>query len=307
MKKLIPVMLLAILLIGVLSSCGQEEQVLTNQKGEAMEYTMGTLESTGFYVYNKKKETFTPLMTGASGYQGLVAEHDPSRFIWFGSKDHDLVSLIPKVDNKTTQLVLVQNQSGNMPDSYVLEKYKNLGYTLGVNFSFEDTGDQLYINKNSPCESSMAKEELSSLSGQLLPVHKINDSENLPFNNIDTDVMMLLGLEKDKKYKVSVFDGTFLKHLVFIADTIAFKSQQLIVLDNPIKVTENDYFVVNLPNNLDKGYYYINDFGLFKYTGESTVAPKKETKTESKDADKTDETAVQSTEATEADAAETQQ
>ena len=266
MKKsiLILIMLMAMLLF---SSCS-DEQTLTDEDGNSLELAYYEIEDDGFYVYNKKTETFRSVMNGATGYQGLTTEQDPSRYVWLGSEGHNVADLIPEVDNKDNILVLVI-KDGSMPESYVLEKYKRMGYTIGVNFTFGETGDTLYLDPQNPCETSMAEEKAKAVDNDLLPVHRINGSKELPFENIDTDINMLLGLEKDKRYRVNVFEGTKYTKIDFIADTIAFKSEQLIPLETPYIVTEDNYFVINLPKNLKSGYYYINDGGLFKYTAQS--------------------------------------
>lgn len=303
MKKIILTMLLGIILICSLSACG-EEPVLTDAKGNMIQYSISEIESSGFYVYNKNSETFTPLMNGASGYDGLTTEESVAgRFLWFGVDDTDLEALIPTVDNKDTFLVIIQGSSSGMPENYVLEKYKKKGYTVGAHFSLGDTGSQMYIDVSDTCETSMAGKELSGLSGDLLPVHKVNKSEKLPLDNIDLEIGMLLGLEKNKKYQFGIFDGTIYNDIELIADTAVYKSERLIMIDTPIKITENDFFYINLPENLENGYYYINDAGLFKYKGK-TSAPKvnKETETQAPSQEEASAESVQETEA-EADAA----
>lgn len=253
------------------ASCGDEKTLVTD-KGEQVEYDITELIEDGFYSMDVSKKSFVSLMTGASGFQGIIIEHNPSRYIWLGNNEADLIKLIPEIDNKKTKLVVVGTEADSLPDTYVLEKYSPLGYTIGTTFSTAESGDTLYMHTTDTCESSMAAGELKNSSADMFPIHKINDSKNIPLDNIDPDINMLLGLEKNKTYKLSIFKGTQYKELELVADTLVFKSVDFIELDTPFEVTDEGYFFINLPKNLKNGYYYINDYGLFKYTGDTYVS-----------------------------------
>jgi len=271
MKKIVTMLLLAMLCLS-LTACGGK-QTLTNEKGEVLKYSLKELSENGFYVHDKKEDTFTPLMSGSEDYQGVTLEYDPYRYIWFGSKEYDFESLIPKVDSERYEIILYQNNEGDMPESYVLEKYKKVGYTLGVKFGFGDTGNEMFMMPKETCASSMASDEISD-ADEYLPVYAINGDKKLPLQNIDTDINMILGLEKGKKYDVEYFDGTKLKDITLLADTVAFKSKQLLELSAPLKRTEKGYFIVKMPINLKAGYYYLNEAGLFKYAPSEKIKEK---------------------------------
>lgn len=262
MKKVLITLIIAMFCL-TLTACS-EKQTLTNEKGEMLMYSLKDLSENGFYVHDKKEDTFTPLMNASDDYGGLTLEYDPYRYIWFGSDEYDLEALIPKVDADRYELVLYQVNESDMPESYVLERYKKAGYTLGVKFGFGDTGNEMFMMPKETCESSMAASILTE-DDEFLPVYTINGKKKLPLNNIDTDICVLLGLEKGKKYDLQYFDGTRLKEATLLADTVVFKAKQLLELESPLKKTEKGYFVVKLPVNLKNGYYYINDVGLFKF------------------------------------------
>ena len=266
--------MMMLLLAGVLSGCGfSEKKELTDEEGNALVLTLDELTEEGFYVLDRKEHTFRHVMSAAEGREELSLSTGKektdykSRFLWFGFKDTDLEALIPRVDNKRYFLVVYQKEEGSMPESYTLEMYKKRGYTLGVSFTFGESGNIMHIDTNSMCESSMAKEVLSGCSNGLLRVHKINGSRKLPNDNVDVDMNKLLGLQKNKKYQLGFFDGTQYRDTTLLADTVVYQSQGSVKLSNPLKVTEHNFFYVRLPKNIKPGIFYINSEGLFQYAG----------------------------------------
>lgn len=267
-------LLMILLFGGTLSGCGfSDKKELTDEEGNALVLTLDEMTEDGFYVLDKKEHTFRHVMSATEGREELSLSTGKektdykSRFLWFGFKDTDLESIIPTVDNKRYFLVVYQKEEGNMPENYTLEMYKKRGYTLGVSFTFGESGNVMHIDTNSMCESSMAKDVLSGCSRGLLKVHKINGSRELPNDNVDVDMNKLLGLQKNKKYQMGFFDGTQYRDTTLIADTVVYQSQGSVKLNSPLKVTEHNFFYVRLPKNIKHGIYYINSEGLFQYSG----------------------------------------
>ena len=283
MNRLTPVIIgaaIGCIILIMLSGCGfseNKESELTDQEGNMLHLDISELTENGFYVYDKQEETFTPVMSAASGEipkgpsspaLGSPGTSDVRTCIWFGSKDVDLTRLIPAVDGSRTFLTLVIGQEGDMPQDYYITKFKYLGYTLGVSFTFGETGSRLFIDAHDICETSMAKDELKDVSNTLLRVYKFKSGEKsneLPTENVDAGLNKLLGLEKDKKYMVGFFDGTAYIEKDLLADTAVFEAGKSVALTEPIEPTDKNFFYVTLPTNLKDGFYYINNAGLFKY------------------------------------------
>ena len=78
-------------------------------------------------------------------------------------------------------------------------------------------------------------------------------------------MQLLLGLEKDKYYDFEFYQGTKYRKLTTIADTMVLQSEDMMILNNPYTKTKEGYFIINLPDNLKSGYYYICGLGLFRY------------------------------------------
>lgn len=261
MKKFI-ILLLTVIMLFTLTSC---KQPIADEHGNMLYYKYSEIKENGFYVHNIADDTFTPLNNGASGYQGQATEVDTSRYIWLGNNELDLIKLTPVVDNKNTELVAIFKGEGSVPSLVVLEEYKNLGYTLGVQFTVSPDNKTLYIDNTNVCDSSMMKSVLEKHTSTQLPIYSINENQELPITNVDREINMLLGLEKNKPYEISFFDGTTYDSEVVKADTMVLKSKDLVTIKSPFKKTRQGYFVVNLPENINSGYYYVNSSGMFAF------------------------------------------
>ena len=260
--------LFAALLI-LLCACGgqNKETAFTDEEGNRLQLSLDEIEEDGFYVLDQKNDLFSPVMGAGEGPGGVFSPaEEESRYLWFGSKYADLMTAIPRADGENFFLVMLQEEQSGMPDEYYVEKYLFLGYTLGVGFTFGERGDSLFIDSLNLCESSMAKDVITENETALLKVHKINGSEELPLGNVDTKTGKLLGLEKEKKYRVGYFDGTKYKDAELIADTALFRSKGVIAMNEPLRYTERGFAYIALPENLAEGYYDINGAGLFYYS-----------------------------------------
>lgn len=272
MKKKAVFLLFIVLAVSLfLTSCGQKKEQVSKDGGP-VSYSLNDIynnKAFGFYVRNTNG-TFTPVNSLAEGFAGVTTSYDPSRFVWWcnvntKNKKIDYNRITPKVTKKTP-LVAIFSSSNNMPKDYVIERYAPLGYTIGTHFSLSDDEKGIYMLTGSPCSTSDMAGILSGKGyDEQLEVAEINGRKKLPYSNIDTDINVLLGLQKGKYYKITVYSGTSTKVATTKADTRVFKSREVTVLNSPLKKTQNQYFIVNLPDNLKHGYYYINEAGMFRY------------------------------------------
>ena len=242
MKKiilLIPILIFALLL----NSCAEEPKKDVYSLKEIYDDS-----AFGFFV--KVDDKFYPV--------ALVDDNHEETFQWYAGEAN-----IPKVTSKTP-LVAVFNLNNDMPDLYYIDKYNDLGYTVGANIGIGEDNESLWMSTDNTCEGSNAESVFSNneLDSEI-EVESINKIK--PYNNIDTDVNIMTGLEKNKYYYFNFFVGT--RHYTDIemcADTRVFKFVERVEITDPFKKTEEQYFIVNLPTNLHKGYYDINGEGLFQ-------------------------------------------
>lgn len=266
MKKSKAIFILLICIF-LLTGCNKDEPV-KDENGNRLYITseeMG-LESTGregFFVMNEEG-TFSPVINEFDGYQGIAKESTPDRYLWFTNNMDNLSDLIPTV-TKNSPLVMVYDDDRNMPASFSLEKYIFRGYTIGCHI-YRESDNSLYFSTEGTLSSSFAGNSMSQVSGDTaFRISTINGSDELPYANVDNNMQMILGLEKNKYYDFEFYQGTKYRKLTTVADTLVLQSADFIPLNNPYKKTKDGFFLINLPDNLDEGYYYICGKGLFKY------------------------------------------
>ena len=264
MKRAIFIVLVLML---ILCSCGKSEPVAT-ASGEMLKLTadeIGQYDPTGregYFVLNED-ETFTPLATTMYGFDGKTEESSPSRYLWYSDSSFNTTDLIPHVTSDR-KLVIFTNSSAVLPKTITLEKYAYKGATLGMHF-YTDVAGNMYIISSDPLPGSDGARISSYSEETRYTVLSVNGSEQLPVDNIDNNLEMLLGLEEGKYYTFEFFKGTRFLTLEVKSDTKTYQSEDVILISNPFQVTRNGYFIVNLPDNLQEGFYYVESAGLFYY------------------------------------------
>lgn len=289
MKKILLISFICILCISLLSGCGKKKQenTISDSDGNMLYYTLGEVTEgshDGFYVYQGKDKKgnllFSPVMSGMShfdedGVSDMEGQESMGRFIWFadtGVAKFD--SVAPVVDDKHP-LVGIFSDEENMPDEYTLEKFKDQGYTIGATFAMDEDQLGISLNTDTLCENSSIKAIVDSNS--LDGVYKIgtfNGSRKQlekALRSVDGDTGLIMGLTKNAKYELGIYNGTRLmstkgSKTTLRADTRFLTSEGTTPLtSNPYTETDNGYFLINIPDNITPGYYYINDAGLFRY------------------------------------------
>ena len=162
--------------------------------GEEME-----LEGTGregFFVLNEDG-TFSPVINEFHGYQGITTESTPDRFLWFTNNVSNISDLIPTV-TEAEPLVMVYNSDASIPSSFTLERYVFRGYTIGCHI-FRKSDNSIYFSTEDTISTSYAGNAMSKVEGETeFRISTVNGSENLPYENVDNNLRMLLGLEKEQ-------------------------------------------------------------------------------------------------------------
>lgn len=264
--KQILVILLALSMSFSLAACKGKETSQDEEAG-AIGYSS---EEIGLESFSGNEGIF--ILSKEGSYQPVIAftgyksgkEASPERYLWFTENQMEILNLVPVVE-KGSEVVMVYNSESGIPDSFTLEKYAYKGYTIGAHF-YRDVDNSLYIETGGTLLGTYAAESMSNVSDEKeYLVDRVNESKLLPLQNIDNNMEMLLGLEKDMLYNFSFYKGT--KYVTFTtkADTQVFQSEKMIELENPYEKTEEGYFVINLPDNLENGYYYICGLGMFEY------------------------------------------
>lgn len=266
MRKFLLIIL--IILIGALGFLVYKftRQPVADKDGNQLRLTMEEIEEegrTGIFVLNKDG-TFSPCIAQMPNYQGATSDYNPERFVWYVEEDDEVSKLIPTVTDDA-KLVAIFDQDDQLPETHYLEKYKYRGYTIGAHI--EIVGDKtLYLQEEDCLSGSQAAsvfQVMAENTDDQYEIAEISGSDVLPINNIDPNMMLLLGLDGGKLYQIKYYRGTKEERQVFKADTKVFQSEKYIPITTPYTKTEHGYFVINLPVNLSDGYYYISDLGFF--------------------------------------------
>lgn len=261
-----------IVAISLTACTSSDEHVAANKKGDIKCLSLNDIYSNdlhGFYVVNDD-ETLSPVMAAAEGYSGEAMETDPTRYVWWTNIDTkdssiDYEKLIPVV-TEDNPLVLTCKTTDDMPEEFNIEKYQNLGFTIGASVGLSETGESMFFITDETCSKSdfATKVEGNEL-GSTMEIAQINNLQTLPLQNVDTDINKLIGLDENKYYKFKLRIGTRTSSVDFKADTQVMKAEEFISLSIPYQQTDKQYFIISLPDNMEDGYYYINDAGMFKY------------------------------------------
>lgn len=254
-----------IVLMIALTGCGK--QATATKDGNKVKESYKDIEEnkeSGIYVLNQDK-TFSPILPDLPGYAGSTSKSSSDRYVWYTDNDTNVTNLIPTV-TPSTPLVAIYNNTSDMPTDWYIERYKSKGYTVGMHISLADDKTMQIIPEDKLSGTSAAS-ALKKISGDddEYTINSISGASVLPIDNVDNNMMILLGFEKNKEYTFEFYQGTKLRRINMLADTRIFQSSQYIALKDPYKKTSKGYFIINLPINLQSGYYYLSDIGFFRY------------------------------------------
>lgn len=268
MRKLIAAILAAALIAAGICWVRSVRQVIADKDGNPLRYSFAELEEkgiTGLFVHNED-DTFSPAIRKMPDYQGATSEASADRYIWYVESDKDMDDLIPAVKGGS-ELVVIYDTDGDLPGSCYLERYSLKGYTIGAHVKIGED-KTMYLRSDDCLPGSQAEavfDKMENNTDDEYTIAGISGSEKLPIGNVDPNMELLLGLEHDKLYKIRYYQGTKEREVTFKADSKVFQSEKYIPITTPYNKTDKGYFIVNLPENLAKGYYYLSDVGFFKF------------------------------------------
>lgn len=257
--------IIALLIVTLVIMTGCNQQPIADRRGEMLFLESEEL-TPGFYIRNAD-DTFSPVMSGVSGYAGKSLETSPTRYLWYSHSEYDLSALIPKL-TPDSQLVAVFDKTKNLPEIIALEKYEKKGSTIGLKFYISETDGTIYFKTGSGeyCPKSQAG---NGISGSGLPtevtLYEFNESPAIPKGIIDKNLNMIMGLEENGTYQIGFFEGTRYISKAVLADTYVYQSSKMYTLNKPYQILKDGYFVVRMPIDAEDGYYFVNNFGLFYY------------------------------------------
>lgn len=203
-------------------------------------------------------------------YNTLQAGQMPDLEHWFLSEDQ-LKNI--KELGENDQLVFTDISS--RPSTFIFYKYDEMGYTVGTDFQVITETTDL---KSPVIITFGSNRNPFSPIGDYLATYVTSSGENVKIteiNGIDFKTSMLTssgylkGLTKDAMYKLTFYQGTYYKDITIKADSLLLYQSGKYSTSSYSEM-ESNYFILNLPAEMPNGYYYLEGFGLFKYTGKAS-------------------------------------
>lgn len=217
------------------------------------------LEDDTYYVKNNTRFYAVHTTTQGNASSGVSALNE-SRVFAMMQDD----SLIPP--HYSDELIALQSEKLTFND-VTLERFEDLGYSFGCYGGSLTSDGFLYFNKqqNFVKDSSFLNSISDNTSSVDIRVASI-DGKALNISQIDLKSGVIIGLEKNKSYKVGFYVGTRYYEKNIVADCRMYKAFEMFSYgEDFITDTPNGYMCFNTPKELKCGYYNINGQGLFKY------------------------------------------
>ncbi len=271
MKKRIGVLMLAMAL--VFSSCSRQQRTTTEeQTPNDIEYvnSLDELQENQYYICHEGKylrpyikyATFDTT-TDTSNTTGS------NRVAWFMDDWSKIPTMYPG-----DYIVFYSNSP--LSETFHIERFEYLGYTVGIAGLKRTNSGRYSFNAVKSTEKNISLINPVSDAARL---YKLN-AESVIIDNIGTAELRsgnisragtINGLEANKTYQTDVYTGSKLNVYILKADSIALCSMEHHVIQD-YDLLRNKVLRVNLPSELQDGYYAINGSGIFRYVNESSFS-----------------------------------
>jgi len=263
MKKIIAAILIGILTL--LTGCGAflrpQKETTAEPTGVQTESNIKDLADGGYYIL-KSGDVYEELYAHHANFEiRKNSSSSSTRTLWF-KDDWDRIPTMYTGDS------LVFKTSSNFDETFILERFEYVGYTVGLTglsklasgrFSFSSDPEKRNINPTSDANA------LYAISTSYGVIDRIGEAD-LREGNISSGGC-ILGLEKGKKYLAEVYEGTFLHEFTLTADSIALTSMEY------YSTVEYDFMrsetiEIHIPDYFNSGYYLVNGYGLVRYVND---------------------------------------
>ena len=228
------------------------------------ESAVSDLTDGAFYVRNADG-TYDRLYIGESSFQpGSGGSSDPSRVLWFG-RDFDCIPTMHKGED------LVYHSSANLPETLSLERFDDIGYTVGICGLTPSSTSGRYMFSTDPGDLNIDvksdADRLCRLGDQTALIDAIGHT-SLRSGNISRGGT-IVGLQEGKTYRTNVYIGTEIYPYDLVADVRAMLSMEDGSIDH-YSLTESSLAVYSFPETYESGYYLVNGYGLVRYLKSET-------------------------------------
>lgn len=280
-KDRIPVRILTLLLIVTamlfISGCNTDVQIFRTKEnpGEQKPVKANELEKSKYYVKDGTSFILTLPLNG-SGKNGTptntISDKIKERVLYAEPYKDTLIPTHYKGE------LIAQSSETAKWDKVVLERYKDMGYSIGFfNAKYDKDANELAFNTNEGLIKGTSLEEaITDMESRDIRIVGVNH-EALSPDNADFDSGILINMVQGETYIISLYSGTYYHEVEVIADTQMFQSFEFFSYDSDyISDTPNGYRCFTTPETLKSGYYAIDGGGLFRYVdfikGEGNVS-----------------------------------
>lgn len=276
-KKLVITTIMTALLLS-LTACGSDEEMTNRiQTSDAESAYLNGIEEGGLYVLHKDGIYEPTVFNNATFTRGeTTSMPSTKRVVWFKEDFEN----IPTVYEGTDKLVFYSSTSAY--EEIILERYKDLGITVGIcglgalesgKYSIKTNAGENNTFPNSDADAilNFQSESLIVDNVQGIPLRtdeylKINKEKNIDYENTKgvTEYGTITNLEPRKYYNFDFYEGTRKNGIKLLSDVHALGSCTIFKGLN-YHFTDDYLQEFELPDGLKTGYYSINALGVFRY------------------------------------------
>ena len=244
MKKSLMVILITLL---VLTGCSKKKPI-ANEDGSILSYKVKDAEP-GYYI--KEGDKVYPLLD-----QGITKS--PKLMQW--SKKYD--QIIPTL-TKENELIYISDKE--VPSVFEFTKMEDFGYTIGTmfNLSVDENGKEVITFSSNSDPTSAVADRVEAIDRRAV----VTEINSLDFtSDLLSPEGLVRGLEQDGLYMIYYYVGTMYQQVQLKAETRVFISDYSLMSTSYIP-QKNNHFVIETPEELEKGYYIIDEGYMFYYDG----------------------------------------
>ena len=220
------------------------------------------------------ENVFFTCITGDINFKGeeLGEEIEYPRSIWIDSDTDDQIPTVVSGDK------LIYVSSTEVPQEIVFERFADYGYSIGISNMEADLGGHYYLTFADVDEDDYKYFiDMNSDASQLAELTAITRLYLDKVGDIKVDEESVsdggtvLSLMKDKVYTCEFYTGTYYQDFNLTANIHCFGSMERFV-SYDYEFMHSNFIVIDIPEYLKSGYYFINGVGLFRYVTDEDAA-----------------------------------
>lgn len=210
-----------------------------------------------YYVVHD--DIWYPLVYYVTNFTNAPGETvNPDRQMYFTTSNENQIPTLFEGDK------LVYYSTDQLLDYVVFERYKEIGYTIGLFDIRNMTSDRCYVFLGDDNESILTGTDLEELYDLNVENALIDKIAGEKFTSDMVEDGLVAGMSKLKTYDIDVYAGTYYKHFLTTANVRAFKAYELYA-SVEYDTMKSYLYEIKIPEYFLDGYYYIYNCGMFRY------------------------------------------